>query len=390
MLNEQISKLKNINKIEEKAPFIIIKKDKKLTNEELKFEDNKNPIILLHYISLVKILSAFSVVILHTNGIGVYWNFKNKYEIYKHYFISANLIECILNFAVPLFFLCIGATLLGFNKRYGLKIYFIKRINKVAIPLLSWNIILYFYKVYVLKNQKKIKFTFEELWNLYYGNKIYNIFGSIHSFILVYLIIPLLAFVEESKKIKIYSYCFITLFITQVLIPYLIKIFHLNLVLIYQIKIGHLIYIFGGYIIHHYRFHYFYKIIIYLIGVVGLLILSFGTKILTIRYKKTIILHKGYLNFPCMVYSCSLFLFIKDNCYLLFRIINKKYINKIGSLTMGSFFLHFPLIDTYIKYFKINKLSLKFRLFDGFFICCICLIITYIFKKIPLIKYLVP
>lgn len=44
MLNEQISKLKNINKTEEKAPFIIIKKDKKLTNEELKFKDNKNPI----------------------------------------------------------------------------------------------------------------------------------------------------------------------------------------------------------------------------------------------------------------------------------------------------------------------------------------------------------
>ena len=388
MLNIQISK--NLNKIEEKVPFIITKKDNQLVNNELKFENNKRPILLLHYISLIKILSAFSVVILHTNGIGVYWNFKNKYEIYKQYFISANLIECSLNFAVPLFFLCIGATLLEFNKKYGLKVYFMKRINKVVIPLLSWNIILYFYKVYVLKNQKKIKFAFEELWNLYYGNKIYNIFGSIHSFILIYLMIPLLAFVEESKKIKIYSYCFITLFITQVFIPYLIRIFHLNLILIYQIKIGHLIYIFGGYIIHHYKFKIYYKIMIYLIGIIGLLLLVFGTKILTIKYKKTIILHKGYLNFPCMVYSCSLFLFIKENCYILFRIINKKYINIIGSLTMGSFFLHFPIIDTYNKYFKINKLSLKFRLFDGFFICCLCLFLTYILKKVPLIKYLVP
>lgn len=383
---------KNIsNRIAENKFLIIANENERIISKnKLINKDINNSIKLLDYISLIKIIAAFSVIILHTNGIGAFWHFKYNYEKFKLYLNSANLIECIFYFAVPLFFLSIGATLLDFNKRYGLKIYYFRRIKKVVIPLISWNIILYFYKVYVLKNQKKIKFNFVELWNFYYQHKIYNIFGSIHSFLLIYMIIPLLAYVDLSKKIKIYSYCFILLFITQILIPYIIKVFHLKIVLIYQIKIGHLIYIFGGYIINHYKFSFFSKIFIYLIGISGLLIHFFGTKILIIRYKRTILLHKGYLNLPCLLYSCSTFLFIKENCHLLFKLINSKYINKIGSLTMGPFFLHFPVIDTLNKFFKINKLSLRYRFFDGIFIGCICFILSAIIRKIPLIKNLVP
>ena len=109
----------------------------------------------IDYISLCKIVSSFSVVILHTNS--VFWTFnKNNY---KNYWISANYIESIFYFAVPIFILCIGATLLDFNERYGLKKYYKKRIKKVVIPLISWSFLLYFYKVYLLKNLKKQKIT---------------------------------------------------------------------------------------------------------------------------------------------------------------------------------------------------------------------------------------
>ena len=237
---------------------------------------------------------------------------------------------------------------------------------------------------------KKEKINIIYLWNLYYAHKIYFIFGSFHTFLISYMMIPLLAYVEKSKKIKVYSYSFITLLITQTLIPYLISLFEPRLIWIYNIKIGYIIYIFAGYIIENYRFEMKWKLIIYILGIYSFLVHIIGTKILTLRYKRIVQLHKGYLNLPCIIYSCSLFLLLKEYNYLLLKIINRKIINKIGALTIGPFFMHLPIIDICKKYFKINIFSLTYRLFGGFLICLICLIITFILKKIPLIKYIVP
>ena len=252
-----------IKNVEKTKNFFIFKRSnkniKKLfsSSNEINPNDNiKKPIYrLLDYVSLAKIFAAFSVVILHTNH--NFWKF--YYAFYKNYWISANVIECVFYFAVPVFVLCIGATLLDFNEKYGLKKYYRRRIFKVVIPLLSWNAILYFYRVYFLKNFPKRKISFAYLWNLYYNHKIYFIFGSFHQFLLVYMAIPLVAYVEKSNKIKIYSYYFILLFITQSLIPYIIKVFHLPLVWVYGRNLEFIIYIFPGYIIQNYKFSRLYR-----------------------------------------------------------------------------------------------------------------------------------
>jgi surface polysaccharide O-acyltransferase-like enzyme len=119
------------------------------------------------------------VIILHTNG--KFWKF--SYDNYKQYWISANLIECIFYFAVPFFILCIGATLMDFNEKYGLIAYFKRRIKKVVIPLLCWNIIVYYYNVYLIKVYQKEKITFINLWNLFFKCKLKNIFILFFNFI---------------------------------------------------------------------------------------------------------------------------------------------------------------------------------------------------------------
>lgn len=278
----------NLKSKEKRNPFIL----------DIKFKTYKNGVI--NYISFSKILASFSVVILHTNH--VFWKFNQN--TYKTYWISANIIESVFYFAVPFFVLCIGATLLDFNEKYGLIKYYKKRIIKVIIPLISWTYLLYFYKIYIIKNLKKKKLTFEYLWNIYYNHGVYVIFGSLHQFIIVYMIIPLLAYVEKSKKIQIFSYCFFVLLLVQMIFPYLIKIFFPYLVWVYKIHVEYLIYIFAGYIIHNYKFLFLIKLIIYFLGIFGLLIHLYGTQILTLKYKRIILLHKGYLNLPCVLYSC--------------------------------------------------------------------------------------
>jgi surface polysaccharide O-acyltransferase-like enzyme len=336
------------NKLNSYIPKNLVKYNKVITI------NNRYQNKIIDYISLIKIIACLSVIILHTNS--EFWHF--SYNNYKQYWKSANLLECIFYFAVPFFILSIGATLMDFNEKYGLIIYFKRRIKKVVIPLLCWNIITYYYNIYIIKVFKKEKITFVYLWNLFFKSRLNPILSSLHSFIIIYMFIPLIAYVEKNKKIKIYSYCFFSLLITQIIIPYLIKLYKPKMVWVYQINIDKVIYIFPGYIIQNYNFSNSIKLKIYIFGIIGFFIHFYGTQILTLKYGKIILLHKGYENFPCVIYSCSLFLLIKENSHLLFRITNKNYINKIGTLTFGPFFLHLPIKDAYDKYYHPNKFSL--------------------------------
>lgn len=67
---------------------------------KLKIKHNNN---FIEYISLIKILAAFLVILKHTNR--TYWVFSN-------YWTSTNIMCSFCMCAVPLFNLCIGATYL--------------------------------------------------------------------------------------------------------------------------------------------------------------------------------------------------------------------------------------------------------------------------------------
>ena len=338
----------------------------------------------LDYISFAKIISAYGVIILHTNP---FWN--DNYKNVKKW-IFANFIEQVFFFSVPFFVLCIGATLLDFNEKYSLKIYYKRRFTKVVVPLVGWNIFSYYYRIYFVKNLKKKKFDIIYLLNLFFQNKLYGLFYSFHIFIVTYMIIPILAYVEKPKKIYIYFYGFFTLLITQILIPYLLSIFNINMTWPYRIDVGYIIYIFSGYIIQNYKFSKTNKIIIYILGLFFFLVQFISTQYYTYKNQKIYLLHTGFLKFPTIIYCNSLFLFIKEYSDVLFKVLNKNFINKLGSLTIGPFFLHWPVIDFFQKYPKLIFNMNLFSFIGGSFICIICFLITFILKQIPIIKYLVP
>ena len=314
---------------------------------------NKN--YLIDYISFAKIISSFGVVTLHINGGFWFYNVSKKKK-----WIIQNIYETLFYYSVPFFVLCIGATLLNFRERYGLYEYNKKRIIKVFVPLIGWTFVLYLYKVYILKNIKKESFNFVSLWNYFFSSKLYLIYSSLHIFLITYMLIPLVAYVENSNKLRIYTYCFFLLLITQSIIPYLINLFADKMIYIYKINVGYMIYIFAGYIIHNYNFSRLSTKIIYILGVLSFFIHLLGTNILTFRYNRIIIIHKGYLNLPCILHSCSFFVFVKNYSYLVYNKIDKKYINKIGSLTLGPFFMHLVVIETFNKFFKFDNL-IKFN-----------------------------
>lgn len=90
---------------------------------------------------LLNIAACISVVILHVNG--AIWDFS-----YGRYWVTSLILECAFYWAVPVFFMLSGATLVDYRERYNTKAFFIHRFSKTLPPFLFWSVVSVFWAVY--------------------------------------------------------------------------------------------------------------------------------------------------------------------------------------------------------------------------------------------------
>ncbi|MFR0782441.1 MAG: acyltransferase family protein [Coprococcus sp.] len=70
---------------------------------------------------------------MHVNN--CFWTFSTE-----RYWKSADVIESVMYFAVPCFFMISGANLMDYRKRYDTKTFLIKRTKKTIIPYIFWSL----------------------------------------------------------------------------------------------------------------------------------------------------------------------------------------------------------------------------------------------------------
>ena len=101
------------------------------------YDKEKNRVL---YYDILNILAIIAVIALHMNGI-VHenpniraWN-------------TSLIVECLCYWAVPVFMMLSGATLMNYRKKYNTKTFFYKRIKKVLIPFIAWIAIVTIWKI---------------------------------------------------------------------------------------------------------------------------------------------------------------------------------------------------------------------------------------------------
>ena len=87
------------------------------------------------YLSLARVVSAFAVIMMHTNA-NCFYELK-----FDECWPIANFIEGFFSFAVPVFVMISGATLLDYGKRYTTKEFFKKRFPRLFIPYVFWSVL---------------------------------------------------------------------------------------------------------------------------------------------------------------------------------------------------------------------------------------------------------
>ena len=334
----------------------------------------------IYYITVLNVLSALSVVGLHTNG--CFWQFSKE-----NWWFSANIIESVLYFAVPVFFMMTGVTLLDYTKRYDAKTYFTRRIKKTVIPFLFWSLAALLFRIYFFKNISwnavSVSYVIDGVLNTKF-NDLYWFFKPLFA---LYLSIPLFSCIRDDVKVKVLKYLVTVCFLINCLLPFLLTVFKIKIhfPIVVTVGSGYLLYLIIGYLLSKMDFSNKEKRIIYFLAFLGLTLHMCGTYFLSMEAGKVIKTFKGYNNVPCILYSLGIFLFIKDNAQVLRASFIWSSIERLKGYAFAIYLLHWFVMHSLIRFFHIETHSIIYRLGGIFLVSFICICLTWCIRKVPVL-----
>ena len=342
---------------------------------------------------VMNVFACLAVVILHANE--SFWNFT-----YDKRWIFSNIIENLFYWAVPVFFMISGATIIDYRQRYSTKMFFKKRFQKTFIPFIVWSLIDICLTTMLKLNTIDIsgQYTIKELLNIVFNTSNTYIYWFFIALFAIYLSIPIISLIPQEQRKKSYLYMIAFSVLTLSILPLLCTLtgIQMNPLIETPISAGYLIYTLLGYCITKYPISKKCRISLYILGLSGFLVQLIGTHFLSYKSGTIDQTFKGYLNLPCVLFSVAVFVWFYYNKSL---VSNKKFIKIISFLSGASFGVYLVhihiqrILPTFIYiFFKVNidSFGTQWALYFIPFIYFASLIIVLIIKKIPILKRIVP
>ena len=352
------------------------------------------------YISVLNVVAAFSVVMMHSNV--SFWLDRST-----PYWTTANIIESVCYFAVPIFFMLSGATLIDYQERYSTKDYLIKRLKKAVIPFLVWSVIGLFWAyrreliaMFFGRPNRGLDWTFLSVTNGIVNTKFRDIYWFFIPLFCIYMVIPLFASVRKEKRVRIFSYIIVISLAINFTIPFVLALLKryggISFGWTYKIYVGfeYLFYVLVGYVLHKKELRLKFRLIIYGFAVAGLLAHIIGTYSESLSNPGgSLMLYKGYYNLPCVLYSVGVFLFVKQAAA---RIKNEKAIKAFSYLqgfTFPVYLIHryfLDYIEENLHILNIPRASLFYALSATVVSIALSVLLTMLLRKIPVVRNIVP
>ena len=338
------------------------------------------------FIDVLTVLSCVAVVYLHCNGI--FWSRPTGSK-----WITSTFIETFFYFAVPIFFMISGYTLLGYQKRYNNITYFKKRFYKAVIPFLAWSAIAYVFvgcfNGDLVKNASVGSFVFGTINCSYF--QIYWFFIPLFA---CYLSIPVFSILVKEGERNLLWLVVVYSFISYSIIPFISSLcgINININLLSPVGGGYILYILLGYLLGTAEISKGKRIVIYLLGIFGFFCHFLGTLLLS-PVEQINHLFKGYLNFPCVLHSVAIFVFVEyTNFSKLFECVRfRRAFDLIKSCSLPIYLIH-----GFFVYYIIPNLgwvrtgATCYRLVAPIFIIGISVCLTLVIRRVPFLKRIVP
>lgn len=336
------------------------------------------------YFSVLNVVACIGVVLLHCNG--VFWNHPTGRA-----WVTANLIETLFYFPVPIFFMLSGATLIDYSQRYSTKVFMKKRLMKTVIPFLIWSVLAATY-CFARAREAYTWGPRSIIVNIFQTN-----FMPVYWFFLplfaIYLSMPILTKIQD--KLKTFKYAIIIGLIFVAILPLTCRLIGIeyNAELTPPPVLGYMIFVFLGYVLSKTELSKKQRYLIYLAGVIGWAMQFFGTMLLTAPDGEISMMFKGYNNLPSVLQAVAVFVFFKHLSYdgIKRRLPGfEKAVAVVAGLTFGIYLVHEYLIWLLPAWFGWDAGSIVFRTVGAILIFVLAAGITYLIKKLPVVRKVVP
>ena len=332
------------------------------------------------YLTELNVLSCLSVVLLHCNG--VFWSRPEG-----RLWITSNFIETFFYFSVPVFFMISGATLFDYSERYSTREYFRKRFHKAVIPFFIWSIIGFIYLVLkgsVRSEDINILHILDGVLNTRYTS-IYWFFIPLFGF---YLSIPILENIKD--KIQWFQYGIALGFLFVVTLPFISSLIGMtyNWALAPSVVNSYILYAMVGYVLSRKDISRIRRWAIYAFGFVGWVMHFLGT-IISSPEGQISDIFKGYLNLPCFLHACAVFVLVK---YISISR-NERYVkilNWFAKRTFGIYLVHIYLVWEIPARLHFETGNIIWRTAGAVIVFALSAGIVWIIQQIPVLKRMVP
>ena len=339
------------------------------------------------YLDVLNIVAIIAVIALHCNSI-VHGSPNVKA------WTSSLVVECICYFAVPLFCMLSGATLMRYREKYDTKTFFKKRFLKVGIPFLFWAVIMFIWKIHIqwLDIQQ---FTSITDWiNAFFSNKEEATYYFMFVILGIYLTMPLLSLVAKKEYHKTLWLMILLFFIFNAFLPNIFKVLQIQYNASLTVQIGdYVVFVLLGYLLSTEKIDKKYRIFVYIGAILGLIYRFTTTYIGSMQAGSVVKASWGYSSWHSILLTSAVFLWIK-NLHLEEKLANKekvKYgIMQIASCSFGIYLIHKIVIYYEQAIFPINVMSWQWRTIGIITTYLISLGIVFLLKKIPVCKRVVP
>ena len=337
------------------------------------------------YFDLLNITASFAVVAMHCNGI--VHSFSNTLS-----WKQSLIVEVAAYWAVPVFFMLSGATLMEYRSKYTTKVFLKKRAEKTLIPFIVWSILALIFKS--LTGAIAIKsLSVRELLSMFINCKIENIYWFFIPLFAVYLCIPVLAcLIQDSYRWV--EYMIVVGIATISIAPFLCNVLEIpfNTFMSFPLTGGYVLYVLLGFWLSKADLSKNERILIYLLGIGGAFARYCGTYFLSIKNGELNKLFWGYLNWPALLLAVAVFVWFR---YHDWNWIEKNSILRAGVIEMagcsfGVYLTHIFVINIVCSVCNVNVSGGKWRTLGVILVYGLSLIIVKILKRIPVIQRVVP
>ena len=343
----------------------------------------------IQHLDSLRTLAVLGVIVIHVSSplVNMTWG-KNM-----PYWWIGNVVDSAVRFAVPVFLMLSGATLLG--KEYNLSEFYKRRFSRVLVPFLFWLVVYWIYR-WAMLSVKTQPHDFQAIlswgWNLFLKEGVSKHFWYIYMIVFIYLFIP---FINKGLK-KLNMSAVSNLMLLWVVVTFLLKSVPLNMYSWsgnYGSKfLGYFLY--SGYMVFGFYLYYLptnpakIRPLAALIFGISVAISAVSTWFFSTKSHHLDLSMYSYLSVNTMIQSIALFMWIKGSS------IKNKTISQINSWisnhSYGIYLVHILVISVLFDngiYWKFTHPLLSLPLLT-LLVLIISFGVIFVLRKIPFGKYI--